>query len=184
MSKSIQKPIVHLRVYRGNGQNSQLSYNANGTIQNENNLVKLKYNTIGWVNYLKHLPMSGFVKVSAEKVFVNGAEVKDISLYEKEVEKAFTGGREKPLTPEQKQIAQLQERINALEGEKSGAGKKELSEEEKELLAQARKRYEELYGKKGFAGWSLEEIQARIVEAEANATAASTDAEAKAKTNE
>lgn len=56
--------IVHLRVIKGN----KVSYDVNGDIQNENQIVKLQHGVLEWVNYMKNLHRNGFCEVHAEKV--------------------------------------------------------------------------------------------------------------------
>ena len=65
--------FVHLRVYAGitleNKPRSIISKDENGKILNTNQLVKLKFNTLEWKNYLKQLPKSQWFKTVVEKVF-------------------------------------------------------------------------------------------------------------------
>jgi len=165
---------IHLRVYRG----KELTYNAQGKSTNENHIVKLEYNTAEYKRFLSMLKANGFIKADIEKVLdlskVNtGKEKSDKDYYQevsefadiqKEVDLALNpNGEEKELTADQKTIANLTARLDALEGGKK-EGKVELSDEEKVTLKVARDKYVELYGKKGHPGWSVDELNQKIVE--------------------
>lgn len=127
MEKTVKKPIVHLRVYKNDGTGS-VSYNADKTIKNENILVKLQHLSLEWNNYLKNLKYLGFVKVEVERVVPEGVKAKENEHKDKskfkaiidEVNKAFKG-KEKELTPEQKKIAELEAKIDALSKSKPKA---------------------------------------------------------------
>jgi len=192
MSKSKERLSVHLRVYRG----KTMTYNAQGESTNENHIVKLEYNTAEYKRFLSMLRANGFIQATVEKVLdlstkVEGKakdepgyyeEVADFSDIQKEIDSALNpDGIEKPQTPEQKQIAELTARLDALTGNKEGtknikvndvknvdAGAKtekvELSDDDKAALNDARAKYTELYGKKGHNGWDLAEINKRIAE--------------------
>ncbi|MEN8122211.1 MAG: hypothetical protein ABFS35_17830 [Bacteroidota bacterium] len=166
------KAVVHLRVYRNNGRDNQISYNADGSVQNENILVKLTYNTLEWTNYLKHLLVNGFVKVKVEKV-IGEADVKAI---EKEVEKAMHPKVEVVLSPEQKKIADLEAKLDSLMGKSDKSEKKvtvfeveenpiediEVDAEKVETIEEIRKQYKEKLGKRAFPGWSIEELKEKM----------------------
>jgi len=112
------KPVVQLRVYKSNGTGNQLSYNENREVLNENHLVKLIYNTLEWRNYLEYLRVHGFIKVLVERVLQptkeGYEEVKEFSNIQKEVDSAMNPQKEIALTPEQKKIAELEAKLNAL----------------------------------------------------------------------
>lgn len=108
-----KKPIVHLRVYKGIGGNSNILKDGNGKIQNENHLVKEIYNTLEWSNYLKNIRVHGFVKVDVEKVIENGEEISTEAI-QKEVDSAMNPVADVPQTPDQKRIAELEAKIDAL----------------------------------------------------------------------
>ena len=92
------KPVVHLRVYRGNGKNDKLSYDEDGKVENENILVKLVHASLEWVNYLKNLRALGFVRPTVEKVYL-GNKGKDGQVqYDQEAKKSV--------------VAEIQEEVN------------------------------------------------------------------------
>lgn len=109
----MSKPVVHLRVYRSKNGSREISYNADGSIQNENSLVKEIYNTLEWKNYLRHIGVHGFIKVVVEKVMLNG-ESQPTEAIQKEVDEAMNPTANVPLTPEQKRIAELEAKLDAL----------------------------------------------------------------------
>lgn len=185
MSKSNERLSVHLRVYRGKA----MTYNATGESTNENHIVKLEYNTAEYKRFLSMLRANGFIKADVEKVLDlttkdqngNYDEVSDFEAIQKEVDSALNpDGIEKELTADQKRIAALEAKIEALTNGKdvkdikvkdskevkadSKAEKIELTEEDKAALNDARKKYSELYGKKGHPGWDLAEVNKRIAE--------------------
>lgn len=193
MSKSKNERLsVHLRVYRG----KTMTYNAKGESTNENHVVKLEYNTAEYKRFLNMLRANGFIKAEVEKVLdlstkVEGKakdepgyyeEVADFSDIQKEVDLALNpDGVEKELTPDQKRIAALEAKLEALTGGSaetknikvndaknvdSGTKpeKTELNDDDKAALNDARAKYTELYGKKGHNGWDLAEINKRIAE--------------------
>jgi len=161
------KAIVHLRVYRSNGRDAQISYSADGTVQNENILVKLTHDTLEWKNYLKHLLVNGFVKVEVEKVL----GITELNSIAQEVKDAMFPAKEEVLSPEQQKIADLEAKLDALVNNSKGkVAKKEVEKpKEKEVkvfevadepktLAQVQVEYKKKTGKKPFHGWSKEQL--------------------------
>jgi len=151
MSKEKQ-PLrtVHLRVFKG----TEILKRANGEVSNENQGVKLPYETFEWRNFMDNLINLGFCKVEVERILVDGKE--DNS--EKHKIQAQVDAKMKPaaveLTPDQKRIAELEAKIEKLIGKDS---------DDEELKA-ARDEYKELFGKKGSPAWTAEEIREKIAE--------------------
>lgn len=174
------KKVVHLRVYKGNGKDLSLSYDENQNVKNENILVKLTHNTLEWNNYLKHIRVNGFVKAKVEKVLQDGKEVstKDIA---KEVENAINPVEKKELTYDQKRIADLEAKIDALSNQKNNNASDESPGNEdgsndssnetqnngpsnEDALKLARSEYQKVFGKKGHHTWDVEKINQKIKE--------------------
>lgn len=133
-----KKPIVHLRVYKG----LQLFYDANGKVMNPNQIVKLTHDTIEWKNFIKNLSGLGFNSVKVEKV-LSGDTLEKIEISKeiiKEVEGVFKP-KEKELSPDQKRIADLEAKIEALT-------KKDVAKVGINLLEELKAEYETLSGKK------------------------------------
>ncbi|WP_299116921.1 hypothetical protein [uncultured Winogradskyella sp.] len=142
MAKTVKKPIVHLRVYKSNGMGNKVSYDENRKVQNENTLVKLQHNSLEWTNYLKNIRFLGYIKVDVEGAYlideanledpktteVKGDVLKSITV---EVEQAFSGNKEVELTPEQKKIAELEAKIEALSKPKKSTNKPKTTAPEK-----------------------------------------------------
>ncbi len=106
-----KKPIVHLRVYKG----LQLFYDANGKVMNPNQIVKLTHDTIEWKNFIKNLTSLGFNSIKVEKL-LSGDTLEEIKISKEiseEVENIFKK-KETELTPDQKRIADLEAKIEAL----------------------------------------------------------------------
>jgi len=171
--KTVEKPIVSLRVYRG----KQVNYDENGKIRNENQTIKITHDTREWVNQLKHLRANGYVKVDVEEVYFlreeKGKQIKvpygDIDSVKKDVEKAHSVTSKEQLTPEQKKIAELEAKLEAFIGasKKSTTTPKkvaEISNPDKDLKKQLMTEYKELKGKRGAPMWSIEDYKQKIAE--------------------
>lgn len=170
-----QTLIVHLRIFKGKAGMTRLSYDENGNIQNENQIVKLKYGTLEWHNFLKNNRSLKLIDMKAEKVLKKndgGAyeEIKEIpaNIIE-EVRIAFHGEtNDITLTDEQIRIAELERQIADL----VGGNNKVVSTEGQESntvnseLAEARKDYVAAFGKKGHHSWDAEQIRKKIAEKE------------------
>jgi hypothetical protein len=157
MSKEVKKPIVHLRVFKGN----QMMYDGNGKVLNPNQLVKLKHDTIEWKNFLNNLVASSYTSAKVEKAlyveYSDGKETVEeadslISDLQKEVDAKFFQEKA-PLTPEQQQIADLTARLDALTKQSAPAKGTVLIEE-------LRADYKALVGKDADTRWK----EARILE--------------------
>lgn len=130
---------VHLRVYKG----QELNYNADGDIKNDSQLVKIGYNTLEWMNFLKHIRAHKFASVGVAAIINKSKPVEDTETLhhiENEVAMAFTG--------KAKHVPQ--------------ATKTDANDDE--ALQLARQKYEELYGKKPNHNMKLETINAKIAE--------------------
>jgi len=154
----MKKLIVHLRVYRGKTL-KQLDYNADGSVKTENHITKVEYGSLMWGLYLKNLKTeygaATVERVVEEKVSESGEksyeEVKDFAHISKEVELCFEG-EAKPMTPEQKKIAELEAKLelllsgatNSISADKEVKQFNEMSQD----IDALRKEYEELYGEK------------------------------------
>lgn len=164
--------IVTLRLYRG-----KETYNKTGKLTSENQLYKISHNTTDWVNFKKTAAYTfsnaevlafnkQIVKMEEEEVLgkltpVARYSYKEISIPEelkKEV-KAIFQGEEKVLTPDQKKIAELEKKIDNLSN-----GNREQKPNTDEDLNNARAEYKKVFGKKGYAGWTVEQINAKIAE--------------------
>lgn len=144
-----KKPIIHLRVYKG----LKLFYDENGKVMNPNQIVKLTHDTIEWKNFLKNVKSLGFNSVKVEKM-LNGTTLEEIEISSevaKEVENVFKP-KEVEMTADQKRIADLEARLEALTKKEVPEGINLLSD----LVAE----YQELSGKKAHHLWK----EAKLVE--------------------
>lgn len=164
------KRVVHLRVYKAYGQSNKVVNDENGIV-NENNICKLTHNTLEWKNYLKHLRVNGFVKAEVEKVIipVSGGydDVEDYEDISKEVKKAMSSV-DKALTPEQKKIAELEAKLDAILNNTKSKSKPTPTQvnEDKDALTDARERYVEAFQKKGHHSWGVEVLNQKIANKE------------------
>jgi hypothetical protein len=175
-----QELAIHLRVHRG----KELTFNARGESTNENHPVVLIYDTPEWVNYLKHLMPNGIIKAEVTKILdltkTNEGKIKsdvdyyqevaDTSAIQAEVDKYLIPA-EAQLTPEQEQIKQLTERLDAITGKgQTNAAASTLSadtaatEQAKADKKAATEKYFALYGKDPAPVWTLEIINQKIAE--------------------
>lgn len=163
------KAVVHLRVYMSNGRDKEVSYNASGKPQNETILVKLTHDTLEWANYLKHLLVHGFVKVEVEKA-IDG----DIESIKAEVDEAMNPIKEVVLSPEQKKIADLEAKLDALvnqepkqEARKATKDEEDLHNEmldasKEETLEEVKAHYQKVMGKKPHYKWDIATMKEKI----------------------
>ena len=161
------KVVVHLRVYQSNGRDNNISFNADGEVQNDTILVKLTHNTLEWSNFIKNIRYVGFIEAKVEKV-IGEADFKSI---EKEVDEAMNPVAEVVLSPEQKKIADLEAKLDSMMNQPKQVEKKvkeiEVVEEEvtvfevdetPKTLAQVQADYKDKVGKKPFHGWTKEQL--------------------------
>lgn len=179
-----KKPIVRLRVYKG----QKMSFDETGRPQNENQKVTLTHDTVQWTNYLKNLRANGFIKVDVENVqyidsvkgddgffsdVVTPCEQSLIDDIRHEVKTAFEF-TVAVQTPEQKKIAELEAKINALA---SGSAKvyekpvkeikveaEEVKTESKEDISDLRAEYEKKFKKKPFYGWDADKLKEKLAQ--------------------
>lgn len=164
---------VHLRVFRG----EKLSYNADGTAQTENFIVKLQYDTSEYTSFLKMLVPNGYVKVDIERVLdlnkkdasrkYGYEEVEDKSKFQEEVKNAMAKFLEVPETHEQKIASMAKEMAELREMLKNSIKENVVPEVVPEVdadLAAARTEYFALVGKQGNANWNVETIKQKIAE--------------------
>ena len=158
-----KKPAVKLRVFRG----ETLNYDAKGNVKNNNHLVTLVHKSTAWNLYMKNIKINDFCDVKVEKVleYVSGEykEVKNFDKISEEVDIAFNGKKEVAvITQDQKRIAELEAKIDALIGNKKLVKDEETEEDkslQKENKQKASKEYQEVVGKKPMGTWDAETIK-------------------------
>lgn len=79
MSKTIVQTVVHLKVYKG----KELNYNASGEPKNENQLVKLIYDTLSYQQFMNNLNASGYCHAELVGVYNNTINEKNESKLDK-----------------------------------------------------------------------------------------------------
>ncbi|WP_288373964.1 hypothetical protein [uncultured Chryseobacterium sp.] len=113
---------LKLRLYYG-----KQMYDSKGNVLTKNEGVSIQYDTLEYMNFMKHLLANGVSMVKVEKAYNldekndkesvespnRYKEIEDISEYEKDIKK-YLEFPEKDLTPEQKRIKDLEERIDSL----------------------------------------------------------------------
>lgn len=166
-----KKPIVKLRVYRG----TEMNYDANGVVKNENQIVTLEHQSRSWVLFMKNLTLNGYCKVEVEKALTplgNGyEEIKDLTSLKNEVALHFKKEKEVALTADQKRIAELEAKLEKfLENSADLAFKEEIKEQVNASVKDEQDRdavvaeYTEKVGKKPFGGWDIETIKQKQAE--------------------
>lgn len=125
------RALLKLRLYYG-----KASYDAQGKIQSRNEPMSIEYDTIEYANFMKQLKTNGITDVKVEKAYDLDSpdknepveslkkykEIEDVSKFQEEI-KTYLVVPEKELTPEQKQIKELQEQVAALTSASKPAGK-------------------------------------------------------------
>lgn len=142
-----KKPVVKLRVYRG----KQMNYNKDGSVQNENQLISVEYNSMQWKLTMRTLSIMGYCEVGVDHILEdkNGEWVrndKDIADYNKEVEDAYNPKSKTPKTADQLRIENLEAKIEALLAIKEP--NKVVVEEDNSNLKELQLEYFELFEKK------------------------------------
>jgi len=150
-----------------------MSYDAQGNVQNENQLIKLPHDTVEWTNFMKNITSNGYLKVDVVNYqFFEKGEWKDSNkaMVEKELEINMTKQTEVALTDDQKRIAELEAKLEKLlaRDEKKSSKKVEVEEkpkEDKKERENLRIEYAELNGgKKAFPAWSADKLREKILE--------------------
>lgn len=171
-----KKSTVKLRVFKG----QKLSYNQDGSIQNENQIITLPHNRVEWINFLDKMKMNNYLKVDVESAnyiektkdeegyFVEKSTPctkEEVDEIKKEIKKALATPVAK-LTPEQKQIKELQEQLEEMKKLLKGNNlEKESEDNVDEDLAEIKVKYEEVVGKKPHHKASREKMLKDIEEA-------------------
>lgn len=169
-----KKPVVTLRVYRGR----QMSYDAQGNVQNENQLIKLPHDTVEWRSFMSNITANGYLQVDvvSYKEFENGSwKDSDKAMIEKELELSMRKQTEVPMTADQKRIAELEEKLEKLlarDSQKVSVNKSEKKieleekpKEDKKERENLRVEYAELNGgKKAFPAWTADKLREKILE--------------------
>jgi len=183
----MSKTIVELKVYKG-----KALYDENGKIATPNEKLTLEYENEafarkkGWENHIGNLPRMGYSKVDFVALYVNGVKAEShetLEAIKADVAGIFTP-QAKTLTPEQKRIADLEAKLEALLADKKPVSAKAEAIEVKdpeviapgakieiptkadaaEELKAAREQYEKVVGKKGGPAWDVATINAKIEE--------------------
>jgi hypothetical protein len=177
---AVKKPTISLRVYKG----SEVYYDKEGNVINENQIITLEHNTLSWRLFLQHITRHGYALVEVERAYFSELkdgeekieEVKELKSFQNEVEKAFNPADDVVLTPEQLRIqeleaknAEFQEKLDSLITSKvEGATKppKKLTTE-KTKIQLLRAEYYELAGKRCAPSWDESTLELKINELKA-----------------
>tara|TARA_R110000787_G_C13357720_1_gene439747 strand:+ start:470 stop:994 length:525 start_codon:yes stop_codon:yes gene_type:complete len=150
-----KKPIVKLRVYRG----KQMTYNKDGSVQNENQLISVEHKSTQWKLTMKTLPIMGYCEVGVDHILEDKdgewiKKNKDIESYSKEVAEAYSPKSTAPKTADQLRIEQLEaqnkEMLAKFDALMKGkpVDKEVVNEEESEhRLKELKLEYFKLFGK-------------------------------------
>lgn len=126
---------VTLRMFYG-----EVNYDKDGNVKSRNETVSITFGSPEWDNFIKHIKSHGVTSVKIEKVFdlskVNEKEpveslnryqeVEDYSDVATVINKLFDTA-DVALTPEQKQIKELKEKLAALESSQAGVKSNEAA---------------------------------------------------------
>lgn len=117
---------VTLRLYYG-----EKNYDKDGNVKSKNETVSITYGSPEWENFIAHVKAHGITSVEVEAAYdlskINNdesvesldryEEVEDLTDLQNEVEQVFSLPKVQ-LTPEQKEIKELKEKLDALMGSK------------------------------------------------------------------
>ena len=160
------KRVVQLRTYQGR----ELDYDANGKIKNPMSVIKIKYNTVEWSNFMRWLPVNGYCSVEVAAVIDLDTDkpISDTKDIEAEVKLALEGEVKDNRTPEQIQIDELKQKIEEITGGKKKK-KKVKAEKPKVVVATGeydmkalRAEYRTMFGKGVGPKWSASTIAEKI----------------------
>ncbi|MGV2452442.1 UNVERIFIED_CONTAM: hypothetical protein POZ17_19720 [Ralstonia mannitolilytica] len=113
---------LKLRLYYG-----KQMYDSKGNVVTRNEGISIQYDTLEYMNFMKHLIANGVSSVKVEKAYnLDEAndnesvqspnrykEIENVSEYENDINK-YLEVPEKELTPEQKRIKDLEEKLESL----------------------------------------------------------------------
>jgi hypothetical protein len=147
---------VHLQALKG-----AEVFNAKQNLVTPNDKFKVTYGSKEWENVLSRAKSFGYTEIKVLSVVdkTGKDKVEDNGLIQKEVNEAMTS-EEKQLTPEQKEIAELKARLEAMES--NGSKKDDVIDTE--LLEKLRKQYSDLFDKKPHHLLGVEKLQEAINE--------------------
>jgi len=165
MKKTNAHRTVHLHIYMGKHGIKGIAKGENGKVVNDNHLVKLAYGSFSWDNYMKNLQASGIIKVDVvgflKKDYKEGPFTYDEAKgVQAEVDTAMTVQAEVKLTPDQKRLAELEAKYNALIEEQAGNSEEKPEEEE----APAQEGNDSRSGNDAEAEAALEAVRAKYTE--------------------
>lgn len=135
-----KKSVISLRTYKG----SKMLFDENGKAENENQIVKIQYGSLEWENFLNMANRNGYCKIEVEKAQeVSGfgenekvEPIKDLTKYQEEVDARFKKEVKVELTPEQKRIAELEEKLEKLISGKEDEKVNEIEVNEPETVTE------------------------------------------------
>ena len=151
------KVTVDLRIYKG----KELLYKGDGSVQNENQSLKLTYGDTQWAKHLANLPKLGICKVEVSNVYEGESKIETPQNIIDEVSKVLQL-KETELTAEQKQIKELTARLDAFTKPKGDPAIDVKEPVVTDELAALRTEYETLFGKKGYGAWTAEQLKEKI----------------------
>lgn len=166
----MSKPtIVQLRIYKG----AQIVRGEDNKIINENQTLKLRYDTKEWHNFIDKMYRNGWGRVTVEAVKTDeGGQEKwseykdaDSELFKKidaEVQAKLKKTDDKPLTQDQKEIAALTAQVKELVAASKGKPEADKTPSTNKELDAARARHLEVVGKEPHHASKLESINKAI----------------------
>lgn len=176
--------VIKLRLFKGRVLKDEL-----GNIASEHQAMKLMYGRLEWKNFIKNARLLGYTKVEVEtahKIVDGKAEAIEIPEGVTKDVKSIYEVPEKELTPEQRKIKELEEKLEALASGKTEKKSKKADKKAKEdkvltdgdaeadlegqprpdnaSLEALREQYVEVVGKKPYHGWDADKIREKIEE--------------------
>jgi len=156
----MKNTILTLHIFRG-----KATYDENGVATSENHPMKLEHNTSQYQQFLKGAANTGITKIKVLKATDGVNEIEIDPAIKAEIE-GCVNGQPIRLTPEQKELQELRDMVNALkEGKTEKKAEAPAPGNDSELEA-AREKYFEVFGKKPHHLKKLDVLLAEIAEKE------------------
>jgi acylphosphatase len=149
------KQTLELKIFKG----KEIDYDASGNVKNPTQKMTVTYGDLNYPKIMGNIKNLGACKIEVVALYNEKGEKQEFTAEMKAAAlKLIYNEPEKALTPEQKQIKELNEKVESLLT--GNEGKSETSDE----LKAARAEYEKVAGKKGSTKWSLDEVLAKTEE--------------------
>lgn len=157
------RAVVACLIYKG-----RESYDSNGNIQSENQIIRLVYGSRECVNFLLTAKRLGWTKLQVVQLLDSKGDkqIKGVEEVSEEFLNIFQGDTKVVLTPEQEKIAELERKIAELSNTSKPAKVGKENNSNPSELEELQKEYHEKAGKKPHHLWKEEKLREEIAKLE------------------